>query len=199
MKLSKFLLTGLALMAFVLTGCSGEDGEQGIQGPAGPPGESTNGADGDDGEDGNANVAEYVIVIDPAVGKESLSYKLPQLTQEVIDEDAILFYFQRSVGDEFIYTLVPGLSYNGDYMIGVNVSLGLAEFFFRDFDGNPFALPDNAEISSIKMIIIESSNTGNVINNDAKGSKQADVLSHLKEQGIDVSDYNSVASYYGLN
>lgn len=218
MKFSRLFVLGLVALAVSLASCSGKDGEDGDPGIAGETGincwdtngdgindanEDVNGdnefngldCQGAAGTDGNANAMHYFVQIpDDPSGKSSFSINVPQLTQEVLDEDTILFYFQKSEGENFVYTFVPGLGRDGNYIVGVKLDVGTATFIVKDFNGVDLPIPEN-EVSGIKMIIIESSSTTTI---QGKGQQQLDVLGYLESEGVEIADYHDVLDYFNL-
>ncbi len=200
MKLSKLFFLALMGLTMAFVSCSGEDGEQGPRGEQGQPGDKGDpGTPGDSGADGSANAIQYFIQFeeDPG-GKSSFEFDIPQITQDVLNDDTILFYFNVSVGDDIFHYLVPGLNHDGTFLVGANTEVGKVTFFCKDFDGNDFNLPVN-QLLGIKMIIIESSNTGNNVNISTKSGQSKDnILVYLKTVGIDVNDYDALTAHFNL-
>ena len=87
-------------------GIDGEDGAMGIQGTAGTDG--VDGTNGIDGEDGNANVRTFTFDLSTFSGNE-IALPFSELTQDVLDNDAILIYIQRNKGQ---YYPIPGISFS---------------------------------------------------------------------------------------
>jgi hypothetical protein len=106
MDMRRFFL--LPLFGLLLTGCS----KEGPAGPAGPAGAS--GA-------GNVHVESFTVAAsDWEVQGNGMQHviQVPSLTQEVIDQDAVLLYFERNGIWHILPYQVNGLQYTYSYQVG---------------------------------------------------------------------------------
>ncbi|WP_157491673.1 collagen-like triple helix repeat-containing protein [Maribacter thermophilus] len=109
MKTFKFTkqLLSLLFISSMLIACSKEDGEDGAIGPQGPQGEQgipgedgADGADGEQGEKGDTGTANVIYSgwitsgFEANILDDSATFDIeaPSLTQEIIDEGAVLVY-----------------------------------------------------------------------------------------------------------
>ncbi|MGB1308107.1 MAG: hypothetical protein ACPG6B_04305 [Oceanihabitans sp.] len=123
MKLSKTMITTISKTKYIVLAlfvafsfaCSSEDGEDGATGPAGPAGPA-----GTNGTDGNANVissdwitATYVLDFPQ---RRSFTMTTPEITQDVLDNSAILFYGRTSLDEVWAVPVsFPFLNQNYSY------------------------------------------------------------------------------------
>lgn len=195
MKSLKLVCMAMVSMAVILVSCSGSDGETGPQGPAGAAGadgiNGVDGADGADGVDGNANVQEHTFMLDTFGNYTKLLLDL----NNIVDEPANYAYLYYLVApdpedEEKEYRIsIPGALgiMNVDVSVWTDLSTGdLLVGFFQD--GNPYQI-DGSPFPKLIVIAIELTNT-------SKTSES--VIKELKTAGVDTSDYNAVAEYFGL-
>ena len=172
-------------------GIQGEPGQDGTDGQDGADGEDgQDGQDGADGEDGNANVATYIFNVPNDFGS-SFRIDFPELTQSVLENDAILTYLRRSdtnIGTT--YFPIPGISIA--YLIELELSLGVAATYFYDRRTGDSLAPPDGVFDVIKFVIISTNST-----TSGKSSKES-ILQELKDAGVDVNDYQQVAEYFGF-
>ncbi len=190
--MSNFFKMGMLVLALVSTSCS-KDGADGATGPAGSQGvagtDGTNGTDGTDGIDGNANVQAFTYDIS-AVAASSHVQSIPELTQDVIDNDVILGYVTHQSGYQYP---IPAVRVFGAFDALTAYKTSTYEiYFFNSSTGAAYNLT-TGELVELKVIIIESSST-----TAAKMGKQ-NILSDLKAAGVDVGKYDEVMAYYGLD
>ncbi len=188
-KLFLAVFLGIALIS-----CSGEDGMDGAMGPIGPAGPAgVNGTNGTDGVDGNANVQTFLFDISTETGP-NFAVDVPQLTQEVLDNDLILGYLKTLDGT---YIPIPAPRYLdsgfGRNFIDVGVEIALGRFWIYLYvpGGNVGATVSAGNMTKLKIVIVESTNT------TAK-SGTVTLRAQLKNDGVDLSDYNAVMDYFGL-
>ena len=175
-------------MSITLVSCSGEDGEQGIQGKQGDTGPT--GPQGPQGEQGNANVFQAIYPIADDFSSHFIQESLP-VNLEENPNYSFLFYLRNSVGVVFS---VPGPLTANDYYSRVfyNENDGLFSINFYDYaDDSAYEIPAG-EYTDIIVIAIE-------YNAATFKSSNTNMLTQLKEAGVDTSDYNQVAAYFGLN
>ncbi|MBA4745418.1 MAG: collagen-like protein [Muricauda sp.] len=209
-------------MAMVLISCSGEDGEQGPQGKQGPAGENgVNGADGADGiscwdlngngtgdaeedinedgnfdaldcqgangTDGNANVQEHTFNLDVFVNYDVLNLDLNNIVDNPSNY-AYLYYIDHKNG--FRYS-IPGSLIGNTYYTRVytEIETGVLRIeFYETSDDSSYVIP-GGEYTQVVVVAIELTNT-------SKNSEN--LMAELKAAGVDTSDYNAVAEYFGL-
>jgi hypothetical protein len=199
MKTIKLLYMAVLCVAIALFSCSGEDGEQGIQGEQGIPGEQgiqgpqgeqgvpgEQGEPGEPGEDGNANVRRFNISLE---GYSGSSFQVPmpsEVTAEDIDNSALFVYLERSGA----YFPVPGMGPGGIFYMRMSYVPELIGVNFLDVPNfNAYGV-NEGYFDSLVLIVAEANVVGK--------SSQESVMSELKAAGVDTSDYNAVAEYFGL-
>lgn len=161
-------------MAITFVSCSGEDGAQGIPG--------TNGLDG------NANLQRFDIDIDPLFDGSNLQFDTPIDPQEI--ENYTLFFYLRT-SSNVMYSIPGPLVGNFTYArttYDLDTSSGAIVFYSTSDDSL-----ENVEAGSytmLKIVAIESLSGSN------KGKKN--IVEELKAAGVDTSDYQAVADYFGL-
>lgn len=211
-KSMKFLVFGLMAMAISISSCSkdgetgpigpagaqgiqGEQGPEGPQGPAGVDGEAqgvpgpagADGTDGTDGQDGNANVETFTLDISSESGL-FWGLALNELTQDVIENDAILFYMKRTFGGS--YYPVPGISLDDRIEVELTAST-INLWFYNRTDGAPNTIPAG-RYELLKVVIIESNST-----TSGKQTTTENIQDELKDAGVDINDYEAVMDYFG--
>ena len=185
MKTIKLFTVLFLAMGIAITSCKkgdmGDPGPIGETGPAGPQGEQ-----GVQGEEGNANVQTFTFDIS-TVTNSNFTVPFSELSQDVLDNDVILTYIANTSS----YYPIPGVSFSNEF----EVELQLGEMNIYSYSRTTGALRalTAGEFRLVKAIIIESSNTS------SGKSENKDVLSELKEAGVDTNDYYQVADYYGLD
>ncbi len=153
--------------------CRGEDGDTGDTGETGPP--------------GNANVQQQRYNLDlfgnySAVGFSYLNFVTTP------ENYAFLYYIKHESG--FMYSM-PGALFSNDYYTRVYQAPDGNSFTveFYNTDDNTSAMIPGLEYEYILVVAIELSNT-------SKNSEN--LMAELKAAGVDVNDYNAVATYFGL-
>lgn len=220
----KVSMYAFMIMALGFTSCSPEDGEDGmdgapgIQGPMGLDGQDgmdgadgmdgQDGADGQNGQDGNANVfssgwEEFVEAnwepVSNEFGIDFRNYPLTvaEVTQDIVDEGVVLMYSRFVITGTQVYALPFTENITGADAAGQTISY---RFEVNDITikmrnvsgtGDPgiFGGPGIAEY---RYIIIPSSNKSN------QGSSSQNILDDLRRNGVDINNYDSVASYFNL-
>ncbi|WP_108866962.1 collagen-like protein [Aquimarina aquimarini] len=185
LKLQYFFLAIITLLTF---SCS--DGEDGAVGPTGPQGvngqDGTNGQNGTDGQDGNANVQSFTYDL-ASVSDTFHDQNVPEISQEVIDNDVVLGYL-KPAGTDRLYP-IPNTNLtplNIDVRVFINLERYSMDFYNRNAN-TTFSIAAG-ELDELRVVIIESTN---------KSSGQ-NILSQLKLQGVDINDYYQVMKHYNL-
>lgn len=190
------------VLALVLT-----VGISSCEGPEGPAG--ADGTDGQDGTDGNANAQTYVFN-NPAWGSASgMSINMPGiLTDDVIQNDAILIYENHTTSFGDFTHIIPGSVWNGgyrDYAVFLYNStysnpetIGIASL---EMDGSFTPNANLWTVNWVKVIIIASTNTTTVSGNGrmANTSSKEAVQQELAAANVDINDYYAVCAYYGID
>lgn len=225
MKTVKLVCMAMMSMAMIMVSCSGEDGEQGIPGEDGTDGingvDGADGADGADGiscwdlngngagdaeedvnndgnfdaldcqgadgVDGNSNVNDYDFLLTEFTG--------PQFTVNLIEGSAFegdinnyaFLYYIRDQPGNWISVPAPILDLYYSYVV-LSPNADITVRFYNN-DDTPWDTP--GFFSLFRVVAIEFSTQGNK-------SAQEGVMSELKAAGVDTSDYNAVAEYFGL-
>ena len=220
MKTVKLVCMTMMSMAMIMVSCSGEDGTTGPAGTdgidgtdgangldgiacwdlngngEGDPEEDTNGdtlvdaldCQGVDGTNGNANVTEHSFNLDMFSDYTSLNLDLNNIVDNPANY-AYLYYLVVDFGEEFRISIPGPLGIGEDVDAGVfnNQSTGDLTIHFLQ-NGSPYEIP-GSPFPELIVVAIELSNTGKTSEN---------VMSELKAAGVDTSDYNAVAEYFGL-
>lgn len=177
LKFKYLFLAGLSILTFA---CS--DGEDGAIGPAGPQGEQ--GTGGENGINGNANVQSFTYDL-TAVSGSFYDQSIPEITQDVIDNDLVLGFLQLD-GSTRLYPLPnTNLTPLGiDVRTFVNFEVYSMDFYRRN---ESTVFPTVAgQLNQLKVLIIESTN---------RSSTQS-ILSDLKAKGVDTNNYNAIMKYF---
>tara|TARA_R110002051_G_scaffold212635_2_gene277715 strand:+ start:16 stop:639 length:624 start_codon:yes stop_codon:yes gene_type:complete len=203
---SKFFLLSSVMLALMFTSCSGDDGvdgldgKNGIDGANGVPGiqgsdgvDGTNGADGAngapgaDGEDGNANAQAFYYDTKEYSGNNFV-LEVPEFTEKVLTEDTILIYAKIGAVTSALPTSISGQILIEAYLTPNTATI---VFFYNEA---PYIMA-LGQIDAIKIIIIDSSS---FVERSSVKSASTDVLSKLKNEGVDANDYDAVAAYFNL-
>ncbi len=115
------------------------------------------------------------------------------LTEEVIAKDAILYYLEVQTVNTTRFFSIPGPE-SGDFTTQVYAEPGSVNVNFRELDNSAsYVISQNDNLQSLRVVIIESN-----VDTGSKSS-QSLALAKLKAAGVDTSDYDAVAEYFGLN
>lgn len=171
-------------LGVAISSCKGDDGADGADGIAG-----ADGLDGAAGQDGNANVQTLTYDISAEIGSE-IQTPVPEFTQSVLDNDVILWYLKADI----IYYAIPGAVDGGNYLARCFAIEGASYVRFVNWDGTNHTIPVGY-YDNLKIIIIESTG-GKSVGSD---NSQQEILTELKNAGVDINDYHDVCDYYGIN
>ncbi len=186
MKKLSYLLLSLFI---ILASCAG-DGDPGPVGEDGTNGiDGADGADGTNGTDGNANVQTFLFT-EPEWDTNEMALNIPAITEGVLNNSVILGY--AKIGNWY--------STDGYYSSGYLRSYARVErYTIKAYNDDNTDDPSPPSISTVKIIIIESTNTTEVAGNGrAAVSPQQAILNELATAGVDINDYEQVAAYYNL-
>ncbi|NNE70604.1 MAG: hypothetical protein HKN29_09620 [Rhodothermales bacterium] len=133
---------------------------------------------GPQGPPGNANVFSLnfdFLLADAAINGyvASVQYDVPDINTGVVQEGAVLLFFR----DQGTWTAMPYTFYTDDgdaVSMGFGYDVGFMEVFYETAFTDPALLPDR----EMKAVIIDG-------------------FTAFKA-GIDLTDYNAVAEYFGL-
>lgn len=209
----KFLMLLMA-MASLTVACDGEDGIDGAVGPQGPAGaqgtagmdgmdgadgaDGTNGEDGTDGEDGadgNANViaSDWIAADFPPFSFSQSAFVVEDdaITQEVLNSATVLAYFSFEsitdgpIGQAFALPFTEPLFRS----VFFEYSISVGEIRYTQFDDSDL---DVVFDGSVRYVIIPPAATSGT-------AREADPISIMLQQGVDVDDYYQVMDYLGLD
>lgn len=142
---------------------------------------------GDDGQNGNANVQEFEYNLDAFNAYSQLNLSLETIV-DVPSNYAYLFYIDTPGG--LRYSLPGNLVNNTHYArVFINKTEGTFRINFYGLNDMDYQVPGGT-YSHVIVVAIELSNTGKTSEN---------VMAELKAAGVDTSDYNAVAEYFGLD
>lgn len=221
MKTLKLVCMAMLCMAVSLVSCSPEDGQDGQDGATGPQGiAGVDGADGTDGiscwdlngngegdaeEDinddgnfdaldcqgadgvnGNANVQQYAFDLTSFADYSQLPLDLTDLVENPSNY-AFIYYLDHSSG--LRYSIPGGLFNNLTYCRVHTTQAGNLTVVFHNTSDNSLHEVPGGTYTQLIVVAIELTNTG-------KNSEN--IMAELKAAGVDTSDYNQVAAYFGL-
>ncbi|MBW8243120.1 collagen-like protein [Muricauda oceani] len=195
MKVLKLCSIAMLAMSITLVSCSGEDGETGPIGPAGPQGEQgEQGPQGEQGEQGNANVRTFDYLIND-YSSDTIEITLTNFIDEGLDVTnfALLFYLESTGDPNDRWYSIPGPidQFQRYTKVIVLEQDSEVKIDFFNVDHTPYVFPAG-KFNMLRIVAIDLGN------GTAKTSKE-DAMSELKSAGVDTSDYNQVAAYFGLN
>lgn len=151
------------------------------------------GEQGEQGETGNANVQEHTFNLDVFGDYSTLKLDLHNIVDEPANY-AYLYYLVSPTGvDDEMMIPIPGYIDNTVYTFITTFlnpnseDYGTLNVFFRQ-NGAPFMV-NGSPYPELIVVAIELSNTGKTSEN---------VMAELKAAGVDTSDYDAVATYFGL-
>lgn len=212
MKISTKLLQYGFLISLLLISCS-KDGEVGPIGPSGTSGiDGIDGIDGTNGVDGNANVRAFMFDdVDFSGGESFVLDMTGVLTKTVIERDVVLVYLR--VGNESLASRGRVFSLPSRVLGSFpdDIPTQYVDFWLDDSaNGQPERIivhtrsiedttlfPDQrTPVEWVKVVIIEASSFETVTGKNMPSTKQ--VLAELEEAGVDVTDYYSVCTHYGI-
>lgn len=180
MKTIKFFTYAVFVLflGVAMSSCKGDDGADGIDG--------IDGAAGPAGQDGNANVQTLTYDISNESGY-GITTTIPEFTQEVLENDAILFYLKTYNN---VFYAIPGSLINFQALVSSSVGTNL--IFFQDWDGNATSITTGF-FTLLKIVIIESNGKS-----AGSNSQQQEIYTELKNAGVNINDYYEVCDYYGI-
>jgi len=191
MKTFKFFAYAIFVLflGVAMSSCKGDDGIDGIDGAIGPA--------GSDGQDGNANVI-YSDWIIPTWSVGSF-YGVPvqehfitttHLTQDVINYGVVLMYWKNYNDD--IWSL-PSSGLGGDLIIDFTFTENTIHLYIFD-EINGTLPPAIVQSNVFRYVIIP----GNIPGKTSSDSRM-EVLTELKNAGVDINDYYHVCDYFGID
>ena len=184
-------------IAMTLISCSGDDGSDGVNGINGIDGTNgANGQNGANGVDGQDGINAQKIIVDMSKfgsGETSLEIIVPELTNEVILSNTIIYFLEALGGDETTYYYaVPGRVEWLDRQFEIAALPGGVIMHVSDFDGN------NNLDSGWVPDIFSNLNITLIKNTTLQGKSQENVMATLKANGVDITNYHEVMQYLGL-
>lgn len=172
----------IALLIAFTYSCDAEDGLDGAPGEQGVAGQ-----DGQDGQDGNANVQTLTIDATGFAGTFD-DVAIPEITQDVIDNDAILAYLTNN-GSSWISIPSPYDSSFLEFSVHVATSLGFMSLDYNNASGSAFSVTAG-DLQALKVIIIKSTTS--------RMSEPTDIYTQLENANININDYYAVCDYFGI-
>ena len=196
----KFLML-LMVLASLTVACTGEDGRDGMDGLQGPSGldgidgnDGADGTDGTDGMDGNANViaSDWIAADFPPFSFSQSAFVVEDeaITQEVLNSATVLAYFSFEsindgpIGQAFALPFTEPLFRS----VFFEYSISVGEIRYTQFDDSDL---DVVFDGSVRYVIIPPAATSGT-------AREADPISIMLQQGVDVDDYYEVMDYLGL-
>lgn len=187
-RLQTTLMLLFIVTAVAFTSCDTEDGMDGAQGEQGIAGQ-----DGQDGQDGNANVIfSDWIPTEFSSNPDSLStfdVVDPQITEDLVNTAAILAYGGIAGSNAII--VIPYTFFNESYYFAFLEGSNSIRFVGASVDGSPEVFD---QIDAVRYVIIPP-----VEGSGRTTSNPESIVQHLRDQGVDINNYEEVAAYYNLN
>lgn len=191
--LKQLFYYSFVMLAILCTSCDAEDGMDGIDGINGEQG-----IPGQDGEDGNANVIGVTVDPFPSwtegiyLGQQANFVEIdePLLTEEMADDALVLAYFQLPNNDVWFPMTYAFVFDDGDNEI-ITYTYGQDTITVYAYDS---AGPINAAILRIRYFIIPTNEAGG----RAHLSSKEDILRDLRDNKVDINNYEEVTNYYNL-
>jgi len=150
--------------------------------------DGADGADGTNGVDGNANVQQFAYDITLFGDYGNLTLDL----LNIVDQPSNYAFLYYIVDFDGLTYSIPGPLYN-EYYTTVYTDVGSGgNSFYIDFFNTPddtVAVVPNGLFTQVIVVAME-------LTNGAKNSES--LIADLKDAGVDTSDYNAVANYFGL-
>ncbi len=114
------------------------------------------------GETGKTTIQTYILNIsDETEVDVSVGLPLPELTQEVIDNDLVVGYLKFK-NDPYMYAIPRGtMAVSGHpetFSISVSMRPGHYDLLFRDATGSEFSIFSD-QLELLKVVIVKSTNT----------------------------------------
>lgn len=212
MKFPKILIYCLISIGVFILSCSSDGGEQGPQGEAGAncweaPGISDInndgiinildcvGNDGDAGLDGNANVAKLEFdITDTPLGQSFVLLEVPELTEEVLENNMLLFHLEFYNPNDKRYYALP--TYHAPYALYFYPSykVGVIVITINYSDGNAAGWPNFIEGygAILHVTMVEITDTQSHLESN-------DLLEKLKLDGVDPNNLEEIMEYYKMD
>ncbi len=192
--LKQLFYYSFVVLAIFCTSCDAEDGMDGMDGVNGEQG-----IPGQDGEDGNANVVGVTVDPFPSwtegiyLGQQANFVEIdePLLTEEMADDALVLVYFQLP-SDEVWFPMTYAFVFDdGDNEV-ITYTYGQDTITVYAYDS---AGPINAAILKVRYFIIPTNEAGG----RALLSSKEDILQDLRDNKVNINNYEEVANYYNLH
>lgn len=141
---------------------------------------------GADGADGQGTTAERIIIDTSGldVDQNPVSLEVAELTQEVLDTHAVLAYIFNGAD----YYPIPGVVITETILSQYSVTYLDGELLLADLADTGW---QPSIYQEVHIILIPTTTLGAKSHND--------VMSSLKDKGVDTSDYKEVVRYFGLD
>lgn len=166
-----FLISIVATVVFI--SCSREDGADGLNGK--------DGNNGLDGKDGNVNVSTLLIEDTNIDANQFKDFRLEALTEDMLENGLVLAYVRFDHIKQSTWFPLPHTTTNQSIKL-YSLRLKNARIYAKL----------KVENMDLKFVII-ASNTAN-----ASKNTHENILSSLKQNGIDINDYSQVTNYYNI-
>jgi hypothetical protein len=178
-------------------GPAGQKGDTGPAGPAGPTGQT-----GQAGKDGNANVTVISLLGEDVTWLEGEYLRRPasfySLEDEAVNEDiidhGIVLGYCNILGNWYVMPLTWEDEDGGERQYVLHTySLNTITLFAYQTSG--FMELDADVFLEYRFMLI----TDNTVLGKKGLSAKDNILMKLKDDGVDINNYNEVADYFGLN
>jgi hypothetical protein len=143
------------------------------------------------------------IYTNPTWNNGVMDLNLAALTQDVMDQDVVLAYLGYPIDGvaNAVYYEVPGLHQASQYYVQSWLNVGVFHMKAQVWNNTTqsyvtYITP--SQVSSAKIMIIESTNVTTVSGNGRVISPKQAVLNELENAGVDVSNYLDVCAFYGI-
>ncbi len=160
------------------------------------------GETGETGEVGNANVQAFVYPISELADADYETLDVPLDVYIDVDNDDISNYaylvYLQSPNNGLIYA-IPGHGINNSHYARIFIDPARVQINiqFYDLNNNDFLVLLDSYENVIVVAIELTNNFNNGGGPTVKGSKEG-IMDHLRAAGVDSSDYDAVATHFGL-
>lgn len=180
--LKNTVIKSLMILAVLMTSCTPEDGVDGQNGADGQQGEA--------GQDGNANViaSDWIASDFSTTPSSHAGFDVVDINinEENVNGAAILSY-GKYLGTDVVIQ-IPFVSFNYSYSTALLPGHNIIRFVGTTTDGASVLF---TSISHVRYVIIPPGGR-------SAGGREA-ILNDLRNKGVDVNDFASVASHFGLS
>ncbi len=123
----------------------------------------------------------------------SLNLDIPQITEDVLFNNPILFYLESADS----YLKLPMKNIDMGYSANIYKNVGKVYITFKSLkdDVSNFYIP-TWHLTNLKILIVKPHEHGIMVENGKKNSKH-EIYRKLQKAGVNIENYNEVKEYFG--